>query len=100
MPIVAHVLAAGAAASLLSGAGYGTIRRIAFPTDRLAIGGLAALAVLLVWVPFALALAVNAALGLDGTHPMEWLPYAVTTSALFTTLRARGVVIVPRLRAA
>ncbi len=100
MLIFAHVLAAGAAASFLSTAGYDFIRRIAFPADRLAIGGLATLAVLAVLVPFALALAVNAALGLDGTHPMEWLPYAVTTSSLFSTLRARGVVIVPRLRAA
>ncbi|MFB3131754.1 MAG: hypothetical protein ACE10K_04450 [Rhodothermales bacterium] len=91
MPILAHLVAGVAAFAFLSTMGYGFAQRLAFRDGQLRLIGTIKLVGLLMVLPFAVALFANAALGIDGAHPLEWLPYVVSVLAFLGLLRSRGI---------
>lgn len=89
--MLVHLASAVSALALFSTVGYSLARRIAFRDGRLRFFGMIKLAALLILLPFAVALGVGTATGLDVDLVMAWLPYVFTTIAFFGVMRSRGV---------
>lgn len=89
--MLVHLVSAVAALALFSSVGYGLARRIAFHDGRLRFVGVVKLAALLILVPFAVALGVGSALGLDVDSGMAWLPYVFTMGAFIRVVMSREV---------